>query len=160
MTHKCLKFTAVASLAWSAACLTAGGGGVNFPSSPPPNPDQVRVRILNNTLHGLNPQLYVTASENALELFNAGNQLSSFGVAGTGLVDALNFAVIDFACDRVRYLGTAGGLFFEANSAAEAGHTGQLTAARELDFNCGDTVTLTFSMSVLDEVFAVDLRRE
>lgn len=115
-----------------------GGGG----------PTTITVRLFNATNIGLDPQIFISADALSAEaLFaSATNKFTSFGDFGLGLLGAGDVAGFDLDCAAVRVLGTPGGSFGNDLQSPE-GSGIQRVLSQDAQFNCGDTITFTYSRS-------------
>lgn len=110
---------------------------------------QITVRFVNQTLSALDVEFY--ASSQALGdpeavLFLDGNRITAeIGFAGTGLIPAFQSDEILVNCDGARSIGTRGGRFVNSDTGVETGRGQQRVASLDLQYTCGDLVTITYS---------------
>lgn len=111
-------------------------------------PTTITVRLFNATNIGLDPQIFISAEALSAEaLFaSATNKFTSFGDFGLGLLGAGDVVGFDLDCAAVRVLGTPGGSFGNNLQAPEGTGT-QRVLSQDAQFNCGDTITFTYSRS-------------
>jgi hypothetical protein len=145
------------------SCIAVQPGGIGLPADPSDAPPgTIQIRLLNNTPFILDPQLFV-ASGDVLDLFNPENRVTGIGTGMQGLLSELTIDTLDFPCEAIEFIGTPGGIFFDPGpDQAEIGRTRSLTAAKGqgLQFECEDTVVLTFSTPDGESQFVVQLARQ
>lgn len=153
-------FTRRAAVAVAASLLAAANlGGCVIEIDPPPpsgggggggggTPTTIRVVLINDTSLTLDPQIYVT--ENAVtdldHLFTRSNKYTRYGIGTIGLLGGRDSDSFTLACDDTRVLGTLGGAFGDDLDNPE-GTGQQRVVSQDVNFECGETITLRFSQS-------------
>ena len=146
------KFTILAALtvaATGAGCVVTidpiDNGNDN--GNPDPQDGTITIRMVNNTNTGLDPELYLADGPVSVsELFVDSRKYVDFGVFGLGVVDSFSSASVTVNCAEARVLGTTGGTFGDTVQDPQGNGTQRLLS-QELQYNCGDRVTFTYSRS-------------
>lgn len=117
-----------------------GGGGTT---------DVITIRIVNQTTHTLDPQIYVSADPVSVDdLFQSGNKCTTYGVGRLGLLAGNSSDDFELNCELVRVIGTLGGSFGGGEDDNDlndpAGSGTQLVLTQDLVFYCGAQITFTY----------------
>jgi hypothetical protein len=140
-------------------CTTPGGELEEPPSDTtraPDAPDEgattptrsLQVRFANRTGRVLDVEFYASSEPLGNPdqvLFISENKVTEgIGFAGTGLVPPGTTDSITLACENARVIGTKGGRFVDDEAGEELGRGERRVAARYLQYECGDQITLVF----------------
>jgi hypothetical protein len=133
------------------------GGGTT------PAEDLITVRIVNQTSHTLDPQIYASAETVSVDdLFQSGNKYTNYGVGRLGLLAGNTSDDFELDCELVRVIGTLGGSFGGDDDGNDlndpAGCGTRLVLTQDLVFYCGAQITFTYRESAGQFVttFSVD----
>ncbi len=118
-----------------------GGGGGGAPTT-------IDVILINDTNLTLDPQIYVTdeAVTDLENLFTRSNKHTRYGIGTIGLLGGRDDASFSLSCEEARVLGTLGGAFGDDLDNPE-GTGQQRVVSQDVNFECGETITLRFSQS-------------
>ena len=128
----------------------------------PPAATTITVRIVNDTIFPLDPQIYIGPIAGGTEgLFVGANKYTDFGVGSTGVMLGGRDATFTVNCGELGLIGTLGGIFGD-DLGEPLGSGRQVVLQEDLNVNCGDTVTFAFSAQgdTLITTFAVTLHGE
>jgi hypothetical protein len=138
----------------SGSCVTVTnldpGGGPGSGEGPPPTPSAVTVQFINqSTVNALDVQFHASAvpigDDVNATLFDPANRVTEdIGFAGTGLIPAGETDQITLNCNSAVSIGTLGGLFRNPETGEEIGTGEQRAAEIDLQYYCGEVVTLSF----------------
>lgn len=143
--------------AWLLACLpvlTAASGCVSM-SITGCDPDQVTIRFVNNSVYAVEPLLYATADavvDLQFDLLVDSKRIAGFGLAGKGILSPGRRDTIRLDCSAVRFLGTPGTRFLDADDDEVKGTGDQILLSQgeqARQFRCGATITFTYTGPVL-----------
>jgi hypothetical protein len=109
----------------------------------------ITIRIVNQTSHTLDPQIYVSAQPVSVsDLFRSSRKYTDYGVGRQGLIAAYTSDDFDLDCAQARVIGTRGGVFGGGEDDNDlnnpAGSGTQLVLTQDLVFYCGARITLTY----------------
>lgn len=114
----------------------------------------VSIRFLNQSSQALDVQFYATATDlinpadvNSVLFTSANHIVANIGFAGSGLIPAGDSDEITLACAGAHTLGTLGGRFVNENSGEQVGTGQQRAFSINLQYNCGDTLSIIYSGS-------------
>lgn len=149
LTRQLLRQTAglVGLLALGACTITVDPADIDGGDSSPAG--VVTVRIINSTGHTLDPQIYIASEPVDLEhLFTRSCKYTDYGVGQLGLIAANTSDDFEIECDQIRVIGTLGGSFGGGDDKNDltdpAGSGTQRVLTQELNFYCGERITLTY----------------
>ncbi len=139
-----------------------GAGGTDDASAAPTPESAVALRLVNTTDQAVETQVYVSSNGLAdpeADLFTPRRLYTgSIGVAASGVLLPNATDTVTIPCSEGMVIGTAGGLFLDAEDGSEAGQGSPRIVQEGWVFDCQDRVTFVYR--TVDGEFVADVLLE